>query len=147
MIGVLSVMALKWERRSPRDLHALLVEGQPLGLAACRANAPDVAFIERKALDEVDEGAVGRPDGKVVVDAWRRRIDLVPTLLVGLGDEHGIASHRRVVHDASAVGRPIELGNARQVGSKSAANRGDHPPAIDQRVPSGVQNTIPDGDE
>ena len=55
---------------------ARVVERQPLGLAAGRANAPDVAFVERQPLDEVDERAVVRPDGKVVVDAWPRNIDL-----------------------------------------------------------------------
>ena len=88
-----------------------------------------------------------RPDGKVVVDARPRHIDLPPDLLVGLGDEHRIAFRRRVVHDAPAVGRPVELGDAFQVGPKRAAHRRNRPPGIDQAAAGGIRHATPEGDQ
>ena len=129
---------------------ARVVEGQAFGLAAGRANAPDVRFVERVALDEVDECAVMRPDGKVAMDPGPRNIDLTRDfrdLLVELGDEHGIAFRWRVIHDAFAVGRPVELGDAWQVGPKRAAHRRNRPPGIDHRAPGGIRYATPEGDE
>src|ERR1700694_2148401 len=88
-----------------------------------------------------------RPDGKVVMDAWPRNIDLTPDLLVGRGDEHRIAWRWRVVHDASAVGRPIELGDAFQVGPKWPSHRGHRPPGIDQTAAGGIRHATPEGDQ
>src|SRR5688572_7988914 len=88
-----------------------------------------------------------RPDGKVVMEAWPRNIDLTPCLLVELGDKHRIACRWWVVHDPSAVGRPIELGDAFQVGPKRAAQCGNRPPGLDQTASGGVRHATPEHEQ
>ena len=81
------------------------------------------------------------------MDAWPRHIDLTPDLLVERGDEHRIAWRWRVEHDASTVGRPVELGDAFQVGPKRPAHRGNRPPGIDQTAAGGIRHATPEGDQ
>ena len=99
-----SVVQQGWKR------HAGLVERQPFELVASGANAPDVAFFEHQAMDEVDERTVVRPDRKVIMEAFPRLIDLAPlNLLVRGHDEQGIPVRRRVIHNEASVGRPVEF--------------------------------------
>ena len=130
-----------WER------DARIVEGHPLRLTAGGTDPPDVALFERQAVDEVDEGAVVRPDGKVVVDAGLRHIDLASDLLVRFGNEQRIAFRRRVVNQAPPVGRPVELGSTLQVGSQLATHRRNRQPRIDHTTLHGVRHTAPQGDQ
>src|SRR5829696_2981229 len=86
-----------------------------------------------------------RPDGKVVMDAGPRHIDLAPGLLVERGDEHRIAWRWRVIYDASTVGRPVELRDALQVGPKRPTHRRDRPPGIYQSAAGGIRHATPEG--
>ena len=55
---------------------ARVVERQAFWLASRGTDAPDVRFFERQAVDEVDEGSIARPEGKVVMEACPRNMDL-----------------------------------------------------------------------
>ena len=102
----------------PRDwvAHARVVTRNLFGHPTTRVDAPDVHLIGRVALDEVNEGLIGRPQGEVGVEVvWcgENRLILV---LSAVPYEHRITRSGRVEHESRRVGRPVELGRTFQYG-------------------------------
>src|SRR4051812_16850956 len=104
---------------------------QPLGLPSLRRDAPDVALVQRQAMNEVDEGAILRPHGKMIVKATASGVDLATDLLIWPGNEERIAFGGRMIDDAGPVRGPVEFGDAGEVRLRRSAHRRNCPTGID----------------
>src|SRR5882724_6399269 len=138
------------------------VEGsEAFGRPPGGGNAPDIELVRKGSLHKVDETVVGRPNREVTMDSGRGHENgWGGGSLQAVGDEEGLAGARRVVSKPRGIVRPVELGDAVEVGPRGstqgghgldtdvAAARGRRPllanPARDQRA-SGREAQCTDG--
>src|SRR5690348_15090929 len=95
--------------------HLCIVECHPFGSATRRRNTPDV-HSPKRALDEIEECRIRRPNRKVTVQSgWGGEYRPLGGPATCIRNKQWIARTWRVVSKPRAVGRPVELGHAFQI--------------------------------
>src|SRR6476620_6546938 len=101
-----------------------MVGGDPFGGPAPWTNAPNVQFVWKRTLNEVDEGVVRRPQRKVRVHPGRRSEDgPIVRSPSAVRHEQRVAWCLRMISDPGSVLRPIELGYVFEIGFRLSAQR------------------------